>query len=297
MSSATETFMQHRGLIFRVAYDILGSVVDAEDVVQQTYLRWTDIMGRDKPPNVERPSSYLAQIAANQSLNLLRTAQRTRESYVGPWLPEPLPDTYINSMQSSPTPEDAAVIDADVSLALLVVLESLSAEERVAFVLHDVFGEPYTAVASLLDKNEPAVRQLLHRARKKVHDQKPRHQVTDDEHNRVVEQFALTILTGDYDSLSTYLAPEVELISDGGGKARAAIKPVVGITRVARFIESIARNNVEGSTSEFVVLNGRLGVVTREGTDVVATFQFDVANGQVQRIYSGRNPDKFTAFS
>lgn len=296
MNSPTDTFMQYRGLVFRVAYDILGSVADAEDVMQQTYLRWTNIMDRDDRPTVERPSSYLAQIAANQSLNLLRAAQRSRESYVGTWLPEPLPDTYITSMQPSATPEDTALLDADISLALLVVLESLSPEERVAFVLHDVFGEPYASLATLLAKNEPAVRQLVHRARKKVHDQQPRHQVSDDEHNRVVEHFALAVLTGDYDSLTAYLASDVELISDGGGKARAAIRPVVGIARVARFIESIARNNVDGSTSEFVVLNGRLGVVTREGDAVVATFQFEVENGQVQRIYSGRNPDKFTAF-
>lgn len=286
--------MQYRPLVFRVAYDILGSVVDAEDVVQHTYLRWHDIMGRDEPPVVDKPGSYLAQIAAHQSLNMLRRAKQSRETYIGPWLPEPLPDSHP-TIASATTPEDAVEIGDEVSLALMVVLESLGAEERVAFVLHDIFGEPYRAVAQLLEKNEPAVRQLVHRARQRVQSQRLRQVVTPEEHNQVVEQFALAVLTGDFVGLTNHLAPDVVLISDGGGNARAAIKPVVGVHRVTKFIESIVRNYSTDTTSDFVVLNGQLGVVTREGDHVIATFQFNVVDDKVHGIYAGRNPEKLTA--
>lgn len=279
-------FAQHRGLVFTIAYDITGSVADAEDVTQETYLRWTSA-----DADVLDPRAYLAAVAANQARNALRSTVRRREDYVGPWLPEPLL-TRVDGGAQVDGPEQAAERADAVSTALLVVLQSLGDDERVGFLLKEVFDLPYPEIARVLGRSEPATRQLVHRARGRVRDRVHRKQVHAGEHRRVVERFLHAAGTGDVQSLLGLLAPDVVLTSDGGGKANAARRPIVGVERTLRFLLGLAEKHAATAEAVPEELNGALGVLFYEDGAMTTAFQFDVADDLVRSVFIVRNPDK-----
>jgi RNA polymerase sigma-70 factor (ECF subfamily) len=281
-----QLFDRHRGLVFTIAYDITGSVTEAEDVAQETYLRW-----RTADADVRDGRAYLAAIAANLARNALRATARRREDYVGGWLPEPLA-TAPSAGAPADDPEQSAMRADAVSTALLVVLQSLGDDERVGFLLREVFDFPYGEIASVLDRSEAATRQLVHRARGRVRSRPPRNAVSPAEHGRVVERFLAAARTGDVEALLGLLSPGVTLLVDGGGKATAALRPIVGPERAVRFLLGLAEKHGRTSVAVPVELNGLGAVLFAEHDAITTSFQFDVADGVVQGVYIVRNPDK-----
>ncbi|MCQ2000966.1 RNA polymerase sigma factor SigJ [Arthrobacter zhaoxinii] len=277
-------FLRHRGIVFTIAYDVLGTVADAEDVVQETYLRWRAVQ-----TPVENPRAYLARTASRQALNSLRTASRRREDYPGEWLPEPLP---TGPARLPADPEAAALTASEVSTAMLVLLQTLSGPERAAFILHEVFDFGYPEIAATLEMGEPAVRQTVHRARTRLKSGTPRTAPDTGEHRAAVERFLTATMTGQVQSLLEVLAPDVVLVSDGGGKVSAALRPVHGPEKVARLMIGLADKYGAGSVPEFVELNGLPAVAFREDGTVTTVFQLELADGRVQAVYAVRNPDK-----
>ena len=279
-------FDRHRRLLFTVAYQMLGSVADAEDVVQDAWLRWS-AADRD---DVADPRAYLVRITSRLALDRLRAARTHRESYVGPWLPEPL----VSTPSADPDPADAAELGEQVSLALLVVLETLSPLERAVFVLREAFGLPLAEVARVLDRSEAAVRQLAHRAREHVAARRPRFDADQAATRAVTERFLAACVGGDVQALVEAMAPGVVLVSDGGGRARAALRPVVGADKVARFLAGIAAQgeDLPGLQIAPAVVNGApaLAAWTDDGPFLVA--QLVVTDGLVEQVLLVRNPDK-----
>ncbi|NQX29318.1 RNA polymerase sigma factor SigJ [Microbacteriaceae bacterium VKM Ac-2854] len=277
--NADDAYRRHRGLVFTIAYDITGSVADAEDVAQETYLAWRDVTAE-----VADPRAYLAATATRRALNSLRTAARRREDYIGPWLPDPLPTAELD-------PEERAITADAVSMALLVVLQSLSEDERAAFVLHEVFGFGYGEIAASLQRTEASVRQLVSRARAKVRERRPRNEIGAAEHRAVVERFADAATSGDVAALIALMAPDAVLTTDSGGKASAARRPILGPENIARFLLGLAEKypNFVGEAAE---LNGRVAMLFRDAGEVIATIQFDTADGLVTDLFAMRNPDK-----
>jgi RNA polymerase sigma-70 factor (ECF subfamily) len=284
-----EVFQQHRGLVFTIAYDITGSVADAEDVAQETYLRW---LAADA--DIREPRAYLAKIAGNQARNALRASERRREDYVGPWLPEPLVTGTRRTDELPADPEHAAMTAEAVSTAMLVVLQSLTDDERAGFILREVFDFRYADVAEALGRSEAATRQLVHRAKSRVRERPVRNDVGSDEHRRVVEGFLRSAATGDIQSLLHLLAPDVVLLSDGGGRATSALRPIVGAEKTLRFVLGLAEKYGATSVPTLAELNGALGVLFSEHGEVTTVFQFEIARGLVQRIFVVRNPDKLS---
>ena len=278
--TAEETFSEHRGLLFTVAYEMLGSTADAEDVLQESWMRWADVLFDE----VRDPRAYLVRIVTRQSLNRLRTLQRQRETYVGTWLPEPLvtaPDVL----------EDVELADS-VSFAMLVVLETLTPMERAVFVLREIFGFEYAEIAAATEKSEPAVRQLASRARNHVQARRPRVEVPENS-QEIVARFFLAASTGEVEPLLELLAPEVVLHTDGGGFKKAALKPIHGASKVARFLAAVLPRDVavevtwgtvNGAAALFLYLDGEL--------DAVGTVVSEA--GLVKEIYLVRNPEKLT---
>ena len=234
-----DPFVTHRSLLFTVAYEMLGSAADAEDVVQETWLRWADVDRAE----VRDPRAYLVRIVTRQALNRLRTLARRREEYVGEWLPEPLP--------TSPDVAEDVEFAESVSIAMLTVLETLAPAERAVFVLREVFDLPYADIAAAVDKTPAAVRQIAHRAREHVAARRPRIQEVDRaEHQQVVDRFLAALRTGDLQVLLDVLAPDVVLVADGGGEVAAVRRPVVGRDRVATLLSrfrTIAPDAVVGT--------------------------------------------------
>jgi RNA polymerase sigma-70 factor (ECF subfamily) len=279
-------FEQYRRLVFGIAYDIIGSIADAEDITQEVYLAW-----RDAKEPVSNPRAYLARTATNQALNATRAAKRRREEYVGPWLPEPLP-TAAGVAVGMPSPEDGVLTADEVSMAMLVVLQSLSEDERAAFILREVFGFEYSEVAVALKTTQPAVRQLVHRAREHVRSRRPRNQVSASNHRQVVQQFLRAASTGDVQSLMALVAPDVVLLTDSGGNAPAARRPITGVEPVLRFLMNAARAGHLVDAPEIVELNGQPALLYREPNGRLTTFQMCIEEGLVKEIYVMRNPDK-----
>jgi RNA polymerase sigma-70 factor (TIGR02957 family) len=272
-----DPFVTHRGLLFTVAYEMLGSATDAEDVVQETWLRWA---GVDRT-EVRDPRAYLVRIVTRQALNRLRTVSRRREDYPGEWLPEPL--------LTGPDVADDAELAENISIALLTVLETLGPVERAVFVLHEVFETPYDEIAEVVGKTPTAVRQIAHRARQHVAARRPRMQVDRAQQEATLEQFMAAVTSGDVRGLVEVLAPEVVLIADGGGLVRAARKPLVGTKTVVAFLARVA--DLPGLVTTIARFNGMPGVrfdVDGEVTVVSLVIEHDL----ITRIYAIRNPDK-----
>ncbi|RIQ31220.1 RNA polymerase sigma-70 factor [Jiangella rhizosphaerae] len=278
-----DPFQRHRGLLFTVAYEMLGSVADAEDVVQDTWLRWS---AADRSDVVE-PKAFLVRIATRLALNRLRTLRNRRETYVGPWLPEPL--------VTGPDAAGGVELAEDVSMAMLVVLETLTPIERAVFVLREVFGFAYAEIATALDRSEASVRQVAHRAREHVQARRPRFDTDPEQRRAVTERFLRACFEGDLTALLEVLAPDVVMTNDGGGKARAALRPVLGADRVARFILGIrARGELDGFRFEAVELNGEPGFLGWVGDRVEVAAIIQSANGRVRRLLSFHNPERLS---
>jgi RNA polymerase sigma-70 factor (TIGR02957 family) len=272
-----DPFVTHRGLLFTVAYEMLGSATDAEDVVQETWLRWA----RVDRIEVRDPRAYLVRIVTRQALNRLRTVSRRREDYVGEWLPEPL--------LTSPDMADDAELAENVSIALLTVLETLGPVERAVFVLHEVFATPYDEVAVTVRKTPAAVRQIAHRAREHVAARRPRMQVDRAQQEATLEEFMAAVTSGDVQRLVEVLAPEVVLIADGGGLAPAARRPLVGAERVVAFLARVADlSDLVATTARF---NGMPSARFEVGGAVTAV-SLVIEGEQITRIYAMRNPSK-----
>jgi RNA polymerase sigma-70 factor (TIGR02957 family) len=278
--SDDDPFVRHRGLLFTVAYEMLGSAADAEDVVQEAWLRWAGL-GDAARGEVHDPRTYLVRVVTRQALNRLRTVARRREDYIGPWLPEPL-------LTSPDVAEDIELAES-VSIAMLTVLETLLPAERAVFVLREVFDLSYEEIAGAVGKTESAVRQIVHRARRHVAARRPRSRVSRTEQREVVERFLEALSNGDVQGLMDVLAPDVVLVSDGGGLAGAARKPITGAERLVRFLTSQGARDVVGAAAW---LNGAPGFLLLGDDQVVAAIGLAVENGQITRLYAVANPDK-----
>jgi RNA polymerase sigma-70 factor (ECF subfamily) len=273
-----DPFVAHRSLLFTVAYEMLGSAADAEDVVLESWLRWADA---DRA-QVRDPRAYLVRVVTRQALNRLRTLARRREDYVGEWLPEPL-------LTSPDVAEDVELAES-VSIAMLTVLETLGPTERAVFVLREVFEMPYDEVAEATGKSAATVRQIARRAREHVAARRPRVQVSRSEQQAVVERFLAALRTGRLEELMDVMAPDVVLIADGGGIAAAALAPVHGAELVARVLANASQYEFASAT---VWLNGApAGRIEVAGEP--AAVSLVVEDGRVTRVYLVRNPRKLT---
>jgi RNA polymerase sigma-70 factor (ECF subfamily) len=272
-----DPFVTHRRLLFTVAYEMLGSAADAEDVVQETWLRWVNV---DKS-EVRDPRAYLVRMVTRQALNRLRTVSRQREDYVGEWLPEPL-------LTSPDVAEDAELAE-NVSIAMLTVLETLGPAERAVFVLHEVFETPYDEIAEVVGKTPAAVRQIAHRAREHVAARRPRMQVNRAEQEATLEKFMAAVTSGDVQGLVEVLAPEVVLTADGGGLVPAARKPIIGAEKVVAFLARVAELSDLVATTAW--LNGMPGARFHVAGDDTAV-SLVIENHLITQIYAIRNPNK-----
>ncbi|MGW0357568.1 RNA polymerase sigma-70 factor [Nocardia nova] len=282
IDGATEAFVTHRNLLFTVAYEMLGSAADAEDVLQETWLRWVDVDLDD----VRDQRAYLVRIVTRQALTRLRTLGRRKESYVGPWLPEPL-------LTAPDVAEDVELADS-VSMAMLLVLETLAPTERAVFVLREVFDLSYDEIAAAVDKTPAAVRQIAHRARAHVAARRPRGVVSAEESRRAVEAFQHAIETGDLQHLVDMLAPDVVLLGDGGGVVQAVLRPIAGADRVARALRTgLPRLRTE-ATVEAVQINGCPALIVRIDGRIDDVVAMRLDDGLITGLYVVRNPEKLS---
>ncbi|MHC5258579.1 RNA polymerase sigma-70 factor [Streptomyces sp. UC4497] len=278
--SSSDPFVTHRGLLFTVAYEMLGSAADAEDVLQESWLRWAEA---DRT-GVRDPRAYLVRIVTRQSLNRLRTLSRRREDYVGQWLPEPL--------LTSPDVADDVELAESVSIALLTVLETLGPMERAVFVLREVFDVPYGEIAEAVGKSPATVRQIARRARDHVAARQPRIKVARTEQQAVVERFLEAMRTGNLQGLMEVMAPDVVMIADGGGRVAAALAPLIGVDVVAKLLAS-AQAKVTELTATPAWFNAAPSARI-EFDGAPAAVSVVVKNARITHIYVIRNPDKLT---
>ena len=291
---SARVFDEHRALLISVAYRILGSVTDAEDTVKEAWLRWSGVNTSD----VRDPRAFLVRVTTRLAIDRLRRAKTLRESYVGPWLPEPI-------LTGRDVAEDVALAES-VSMAMLVVLETLSPLERAVFVLREAFGMSYAEIANVLGRRVEAVRQLGHRARDHVQERRSRFDADQSEQRRVTERFLEATSTGDLEGLMAVLAPEVTLVADGGGRALAPRRPIRGAEKVARFLLAIATEErmarfLRSVGSEPVAanlrvhvsqVNGGPGILVISGDKPISTLVLDVSDGVVRTIHLVANPEK-----
>lgn len=280
-AAGVDEFDGLRPLLFTVAYQLLGSASDAEDVVQDSYLRWRETdHGR-----VENPRAYLTTVVTRQALNHLRTVRRRREEYVGSWLPEPI--------RTDNDAEHDVLLAESVSMAMLLILETLGPTGRAVFVLSEVFGHSFVEIAGMVGKSDATVRQIAHRARAHVRERRKRFEPDARTSRAVIERFLRAAQTGDTQTLMDVLAPEVVQISDGGGKITAARKPVVGAERVAIYLVRLARNGLADMAVEFGTYNALPAVLLRTADGLLDTVQVIEASGdRITGLYAIRNPDK-----
>jgi RNA polymerase sigma-70 factor (TIGR02957 family) len=291
MTDDQQSFADHRKPLFSIAYRILGSAADAEDVVQDAWFKWS---ASDRG-GVADPKAYLARIVSNLSMERLRSTRRQRESYLGPWLPEPI-------LTTPDTADDAATAES-VSMAMLVVLETLSPLERAVFVLHEVFGFSYGEIADAVERSESAVRQAAHRARGHVQARRPRFERDRAKKAEATQRFYTAAAGGDINALMQLLAPGVTLWTDGGGKVRQALRPIEGIEKVAAWLAGVAKRPYEGveiadMSAEVVDINGGPGIVFIGAGRVIATLTVDLdTDGRIATIHNVANPDKLHAIA
>lgn len=272
-------------MLLGVAYRMLGRAADAEDVVQEAWLRWT----AEDRAEVREPRAFLVRITTRLAIDRLRQAQTRRESYVGPWLPEPVVTDFGPSV---PDTAERALLADSVSLAVLVVLESLSPLERAVFVLREAFGFPFAEIATTLDRSEAAVRQLAGRARRHVDEGKPRYDVDPVERRDLTERFLSAAAGGDLGDLLALLAPDVRLVGDSGGKSKAPLRIIDSADKVGRFVVATAEGAHERFEFRLVELNGAPALLALADGRPDSVFQLEVRDGRVQCVYIIRNPDK-----
>ncbi|MEV0222210.1 RNA polymerase sigma-70 factor [Streptomyces sp. NPDC050704] len=287
--TATEVFEEHRPVLMGVAYRMLGRVADAEDVVQDAWLRWS---GADRS-DVREPRGYLVRVTTRLAIDRLRHVQSRNEAYVGPWLPEPYVTHFGDAV---PDTAERAVLADSVSLAVLVVLESLSPLERAVFVLREAFGYPYADIATTLDRSESAVRQLAGRARRHVEEKRPRYEVDPAQRRDLTERFIAAATEGDLEGLMSLLAPDVRLVGDSGGRAQAPLRVIESADKVGRFLHGAARKGAGKGAGEvsfrFLEVNGGAALLVLVEGKPDSVFQLDVADGRIQCVYIVRNPEK-----
>ncbi|WP_063727968.1 RNA polymerase sigma-70 factor [Streptomyces sp. RTd22] len=280
--TATEAFVAHRNLLFTVAYEMLGSAADAEDVLQETWLRWS---GVDLDAVRDR-RAYLVRITTRQALSRLRTLGRRKESYVGPWLPEPL-------LTAPDVAEDIELAES-VSMAMLLVLETLTPNERAVFVLREVFALEYDEIAEAVDKSPAAVRQIAHRARAHVAARRPRGPVSPAETRDALDAFQRAAETGDLQSLLDILAPDVVFLGDGGGIKQAVPRPIVGADKVGRLLAAGLGRMAEVGSLRPAQVNGHPALVLRQDDAVDTVLALRLDNGLITGLYAVRNPEKLS---
>jgi RNA polymerase sigma-70 factor (ECF subfamily) len=281
---------ERRGLI-GLAYRMLGTVADAEDAVQETYVRWYRLTD-DERAAIRNPAAWLTRVASRVCLDMLGSARARRESYVGEWLPEPVPAGSLIAASAPLDPLDRVTLDESVSTALLVVLESLTPAERVAFVLHDVFGVPFAEIAETVGRTPDAARQLASQARRRVRERRAG-AATREEHDAVARAFAAAAATGDLAALVAILDPDVVLRADGGGLVSAARRPVFGADRVARFLLGLPHLLPEAEVAPTLTADGLAFLVTVDGR-ADSVMSLVVTGGRVTAVHMVRNPDKLT---
>ncbi|RFU40048.1 RNA polymerase sigma-70 factor [Actinomadura logoneensis] len=282
VDAATGAFVLHRNLLFTVAYEMLGSAADAEDVLQETWLRWVDV----EPGTVRDERAYLVRIVTRQALDRLRALGRRKESYVGPWLPEPL--------LTAPDVADDVELAESVSMAMLMVLETLQPTERAVFVLREVFELDYDEIAEAVGRSPAAVRQLAYRARAHVSARRSRAVASPAESRAALAAFQRAVETGELQSLLDILAPDVVALSDGGGVRHALLRPVVGAAKVARLLAGRWWRRDAARTAEPVQINGGPGLLVRVDGEIDGVVAVRVEDGLVTGAYHVRNPEKLS---
>jgi RNA polymerase sigma-70 factor (ECF subfamily) len=285
VGASAEVFAEQRSRLLGVAYRVLGRVTDAEDVVQDAWLRWSGV----DPAEVADPEAYLVRVTTRLAIDRLRSAQARREAYVGPWLPEPL-------LTGADVADDVALADS-VSTALLVVLETLSPLERAVFVLREAFGYPHAEIAGIVGRSETAVRQLARRAREHVDARQQRYDTDGATRRRVTEGFLAACVGGDLERLMGLLAPEVTLVSDGGGLAPAPRRAIHGHELVARALVTFAGRMPADPSVALVELNGAPGVVVRSAGTPAAAVSLHLVDGLIRTIHLVSNPEKLTGLT
>ena len=277
---AERVFAEHRGLLHAVAYRVLGSVTEAEDVVQDAWLRWS----RVDSTAVSDAEGYLVRVTTRLAVDRLRSARVRRESYVGPWLPEP--------MLTSPDVAENVVLADSVSTAMLLVLEALSPVERAVFVLSEAFGYSHAEIAGFTGRSDASVRQIAHRARQAVSARRHRYDTDPEVRQQATERFLAACLGGDLNALMEVLAPDVILVSDGGGFTGAPRKPIRGIVYVARAIVVLSKRRPAGSDARLLHVNGGPGIVIYSGRTPVLALTLHLADGAIQEVHVVSNPEK-----
>ncbi|MGW3714345.1 RNA polymerase sigma-70 factor [Streptomyces albogriseolus] len=288
--TATELFEEHRPVLMGVAYRMLGRVADAEDVVQDAWLRWS---GGDRTA-VREPRGFLVRITTRLAVDRLRQIKARGETYVGPWLPEPCATDFGDTVTDT---AERAVLADSVSLAVLVVLETLSPLERAVFVLREAFGYPYADIAAMLDRGEAAVRRLAARARRHVDERRPRYDVDPARRRDLTERFLDAAAGGDLAGLMELLAPDVRLVGDSGGKARAPLRVLDGADHVGRFFVGVAGKGLPDASVRVVELNGGPALLVLSGGKPDTVVQIDADGDRIRTVYVVRNPDKLAALA
>ena len=281
MDPCTAIFEEHRPFLRSLGYRMLGTLADAEDIVQETWLRWAAV-----PPNeIEAPRAFLSKVTARLCLDHLKSARVKRETYVGEWLPEPVAE------------ETDEVTGEDVSYAVMIAMERLTPLERAAFLLHDIFGQSFEEIGELLARPAATCRQLASRARRHLRSQAPRHPVEAGEGRRLAAAFLQAARSGDLEGLKQLLHSDAVLLNDGGGIVRAAIRPIYGSDRIARMFESLTRRKIPPDETREVRFNGLEGFMYLSDGKATDVILFDPWDGKIGRMYDVRNPEKLARFT
>jgi RNA polymerase sigma-70 factor, ECF subfamily len=288
----SEQFEAHRPLMFSIAYRMLGSAMEAEDIVQEAYLRYQAI----SPEAIRSPKAFLSTVVTRLCLNQLESARTKREAYIGPWLPEPVltgaeDATALNTL--SPSPSQQTELHESISLAFLILLEQLTPVERAVFLLREVFDYAYAEIAEILEKDEAACRQLFSRAKQHIAEHRPRFKATPEQHRQLLSQFMRAVSAGELEGLMTLLSDDVTMWADGGGKARgAATQPLHGRAAVARFVLASTRFLTSNYQAEIALVNGQPAAILRVGHQAVIIIAIEGDSDHVREIRVIGNPDK-----
>jgi RNA polymerase sigma-70 factor (ECF subfamily) len=279
-----EGFEAHRPLMFAIAYRMLGSITEAEDIVQEAYLRYQTV----SPEQIVSPRAFLSTVVTRLCLNHLQLARVQRESYIGPWLPEPA----LIEQDERFLPAQRAELHESLSMAFLVLLEQLTPVERAVFLLREVFGYEYADIAAIIGKEEAACRQVLSRARKQITKHRPRFKASPDAHRQMLDQFIQAVGTGELDGMLQLLSEEVVMWADSGGKVGGVLRPLRGRGTVARFLLASPRIPIEPLQPDIVEVNGEPALILRAGNEVRVVLFISIDQGQVDQIWVIGNPDK-----